>query len=174
MAYSVNKVTLLGNVGAPPELRYTNSGKPVVRLRIATSERRAKDAPEQTEWHTVTAWDQLAELANRLLQKGSKVYVEGRLQTREYNDRDGNKRMATEIVAREMVFLDARGGGASRDSHPADSYEEEGGQRAGGQQNYREAPQGGPPRQARPPQAPAGGGGRPDEVPYSDDEEIPF
>lgn len=164
MAYSVNKVILVGNVGAPPELRYTNSGKAVVRLRIATSERRSKDAPEQTEWHTVTAWDQLAEIANKLLQKGSKVYVEGRIQTREYNDKDGNKRWSTEVVAREMVFLDARGGGAGagREPHPADSYDD-----ASHSAPQREAPRGRPG-----PPAPAAASR--DEVPYSDDEEIPF
>jgi len=103
MSFSANKAIILGNLGRDPELRYTQSGKAVVNFSVATSERRGDE--ETTEWHSVVAWDKLAELVNRLCVKGTKVYVEGRIQTREYTDRDDNKRHKTEIVAREMVFL---------------------------------------------------------------------
>ena len=102
MAYSVNKVILLGNLGRDPELRYTQSGTAVAKFSVATSSR-TKDGGDKTEWHNVVAWDKLAELVNRLVGKGSKVYVEGRLQTREYTDKDGNRRWSTEVVAREML-----------------------------------------------------------------------
>ena len=106
MAYSVNKVIILGNLGRDPEVRYTQSGKAVANFSVATTSRRSKDGNESTEWHNIVVWDQLADLCGRFLNKGSKIYVEGRLQTREYNDRDGNKRRSTEVVAREVVFLD--------------------------------------------------------------------
>lgn len=115
MAYSVNKVILLGNLGRDPELRYTQSGKAVASLSLATSTR-DKEGQDRTEWHRVTAWDKLAELVARLCSKGTKVYVEGRLQTREYTDGDGNRRFSTEIVAREMVFLTASGEETGRGS----------------------------------------------------------
>lgn len=149
-------------------MRYTQTGKAVVRFRMATSERRGKDTPEQTEWHSITAWDQLAELTNKLVQKGSKVYVEGRIQTREYNDKEGNKRWSTEVVAREIVFLDAKGAGAGRGDgpHPADFGDEGGGPP---QASNPRAGAGGNPRGAAP--SNTGGGG---EIPYADDEDIPF
>lgn len=110
---SVNKVILIGNLGADPELRNTSTGKAVADLRIATSESwgRGDDRQEKTEWHRVIVWDRTAENCAKFLSKGSKVYVEGRIQTREWNDRDGNRRFTTEIVAREVQFLGGGGGG---------------------------------------------------------------
>ncbi len=111
MARSLNKVMLIGNLGADPELRYTPSGVPVATFRIATTEtwRDAEgNQQERTEWHTIVVWRKLAELTNDLLKKGSKVYVEGRLQTRTYEDRNGIKRTVTEIVADDIILLEPR------------------------------------------------------------------
>jgi single-strand DNA-binding protein len=111
MARGINKVVLVGNLGQDPELRYTGSGTAVCNLRIATSES-YKDANgdwiEKTEWHSVVAWSRLAEICNEYLRKGSQVYFEGSLQTRSYQDRDGNTRYTTEIKAREMLMLGGR------------------------------------------------------------------
>jgi single-strand DNA-binding protein len=115
MAGSVNRVTLIGHLGADPEVRYTPSGAPVASFRIATSENWTdKEGQKQTrtEWHRIVVWNKLAELCGEYLSKGRQVYLEGRLQTRQWDDRDGNKRYTTEIVAREVVFLGSRGDGA--------------------------------------------------------------
>ena len=161
MAYAVNKVILLGNLGKDPEVRYTQSGKAVTSFSLATSERAGRDGNERTEWHNIVAWDKLAELCGRLVRKGNKVYVEGRLQTREYTDRDGNKRWSTEVVAREMVFLtterDLAGGRGKSAPHPADAYK-------GGDSGVTDGGNGG----AQAPSAAA------EPIPYSDDEDIPF
>ena len=159
MAYSVNKVLLLGNLGRDPELRYTQSGKAVARFSMATSER-GRDGNDRTEWHNVVAWEKLAELCNRLVRKGNKVYVEGRLQTREYTDKSGQRKWSTEVVAREMVFLTTERDGAP---HPADAY-------SGGNGNGGGAPAAGAPAGGG---GGGGGGGAPD-IPYADDEDIPF
>lgn len=112
---SVNKVILIGNLGADPELRSTSSGTPVCELRLATNESwRDKQGTMQqrTEWHRVVVWGRQAESVSKYLSKGRSVYVEGRLQTREWNDRDGQRRYTTEIIASNVVFLqDGRGGG---------------------------------------------------------------
>jgi single-strand DNA-binding protein len=113
MARSVNKVILIGNLGQDPELRYTGSGTAVCNLSVATNEsytNRDGELVERTEWHRVVTWDKLAEICNEYLQKGSQVYFEGQLQTRSWEDRDGNTRYTTEIKAREMVMLGGRGG----------------------------------------------------------------
>lgn len=114
MARGVNKVILIGNLGQDPELRYTGSGTAVCNMRIATNES-FKDASgewvEKTEWHSVVAWSRLAEICGEYLTKGSQVYIEGSLQTRSWDDRDGNTRYTTEIKAREMQILSGRGGG---------------------------------------------------------------
>lgn len=110
---SVNKVFLLGNLGADPEIRQTNGGQPVANMRIATSESytdKSGQRVENTEWHTVTAWGKTAELCGQYLSKGRKVYIEGRIKTREYTDRDGNDRKAFEVVAKEVTFLGGDGG----------------------------------------------------------------
>jgi len=111
----INKVILIGNLGADPEIRYTQSGTPVVNFRIATTERwKDKDGQqqEQTEWHNIVAWRRLAEICGEYLSKGSRVYIEGKLQTRKWQDQNGNDRYTTEIVANEMKMLTPRGAGA--------------------------------------------------------------
>lgn len=97
---NLNKVMLIGHLGADPDVRYMPNGKPVANLRIATSEKWTKDGEKQerTEWHSVVMFDRLGEIAGEYLRKGSQVYIEGSLQTRKYQDRDGNDRYATEVV----------------------------------------------------------------------------
>tara|TARA_Y100000034_G_scaffold126146_1_gene176945 strand:- start:2033 stop:2431 length:399 start_codon:yes stop_codon:yes gene_type:complete len=120
---SVNKAIVLGNLGADPELRHTASGQAVCELRVCTNERwtdKQGETQERSEWHRIVCWGKQGENAARYLQKGRQIYVEGRIQTREYQDRDGNKRYATEIVAREVVFLSGDGGGRKSQTTPAD------------------------------------------------------
>jgi len=108
----VNKVILIGNLGADPEIRFTQSGVAVATLSVATSERwKGQDGQvqEQTEWHRVILWRRLAEIARDYLQKGSRVYIEGRLQTRKWQDQNGNDRWTTEIICKEMKMLTPRG-----------------------------------------------------------------
>jgi single-strand DNA-binding protein len=115
MAGSLNKVMLIGNLGADPEVRNTASGQMVATLSIATGETytdRDGKRQERTEWHRVVVWGKSAELAERYLKKGRKVYVEGRLQTRSWDDPSGQKKYSTEIVANQLTFLDSAGGGA--------------------------------------------------------------
>ncbi len=112
---SVNKAILIGRLGADPEVRYTPSGAAVANFRIATSESwndKQGQRQERTEWHRIVAWGKLAELCGEYLAKGRQVYVEGRLQTRAWDDRDGNKRYTTEVQAREITFLGGRSEGA--------------------------------------------------------------
>jgi len=105
----VNKVILVGNLGRDPEVRYTPNGVAIANFSIATSEEwKDKDTgekQERTEWHRIVAWRRLGEICGEYLHKGSQVYIEGRLQTREWEDRDGNKRYTTEIVAQSMQML---------------------------------------------------------------------
>jgi single-strand DNA-binding protein len=111
---SVNKVILIGNLGSDPELRYTPSGKAVATLKLATNEQwTGKDGEkgERTEWHKVVAWARLGEICGEYLHKGSQVYIEGRLQTRSWEDKEGNKRFTTEIVAQTMQMLGSPGKG---------------------------------------------------------------
>ena len=124
MAGSVNKVILVGNLGADPEIRRLNSGDPVVNIRIATSEswrdKNSGERKEKTEWHNVVIFnDNLAKVAEQYLKKGMKVYVEGQLQTRKWQDQTGNDRYTTEIVLQkfrgELQMLDARGQGGDAD-----------------------------------------------------------
>ncbi len=130
MANSVNKVILVGRLGKDPEVRTTGNGNSVASFSIATNEKwtgKSGQAEERTEWHNIVAWGKLAELCGQYLQKGGQVYIEGRLQTREYDDKDGIKRRTTEINAREVVFLSSKGGGARDD---AGSYGGGGGSRS--------------------------------------------
>jgi single-strand DNA-binding protein len=109
---SVNKVILVGNLGADPELKYTPSSRPLCNLRIATTEvykDKSGQRQEKTEWHRVTVWGDTAENCNKYLAKGRSVYIEGRLQTRSY-DKDGQKHYATDVVADRVVFLGGGGG----------------------------------------------------------------
>lgn len=138
----INKAILIGNLGADPELRYTQNGTAMATFTIATTERwknKEGGQEEKTEWHRIVAWRQLAEICGNYLQKGSKVYIEGSIQTRQWDDKDGNKRYTTEIVARDMKMLTPKGAGGQGD----DQFPEE------------------PPAPAAP-AAPVGG----DEVPF--------
>jgi single-strand DNA-binding protein len=110
---SVNKVILVGNLGADPEVRYTPSGKAVATFNVATKEQwTGKDGEktERTEWHKIVAWARLGEICGEYLHKGSQVYVEGRLQTKSWEDKEGNKRYTTEIVAQIMQMLGSAAG----------------------------------------------------------------
>ncbi len=109
---SVNKVILLGNLGQDPEVKMTQGGQQVCTLNIATSESWVKEGKreEKTEWHRVVLWGRLADLAGKYLKKGRRVFLEGRLQTRSWDDQAGQKRYTTEIVATQMVFVDSAGG----------------------------------------------------------------
>ncbi len=105
---SINKAILVGNLGKDPELRYTANGTAVCTFPLATSERykdRDGQQQEKTEWHNIVAWRQLAEICGKFLAKGKQVYIEGKIQNRSYDDRDGNKRYITEIVADQMQML---------------------------------------------------------------------
>jgi single-strand DNA-binding protein len=118
---SLNKVTLIGNLGKDPELSYTASGIAVAKFSIATGERwkdQDGNVQEKTEWHNIVAWRKLAEICGQYLKKGSKVYLEGKLQTRSWDDKNsGVKRYTTEIVADDLIMLDGKGtgGGGSAD-----------------------------------------------------------
>lgn len=115
---SVNKVILLGNLGRDPEVRFTNAGQAVANFSLATSESwkdKEGQRQEKTEWHRIVVWGKLAELCGQHLKKGRQVYLEGQLQTREWEDKDGSKRQTTEIVARDVTFL------GKRDDAPADT-----------------------------------------------------
>ena len=113
MARGVNKVTLIGNLRNDPELRSTQSGSAVANITLATSEswrdKETQETKERVEWHRVIFFGRLAEVVNEYLRKGSQVYVEGRIQTRKWQDKDGNDRYTTEIVANEMQMLGSRG-----------------------------------------------------------------
>ena len=117
MARGINKVILIGNLGQDPETRYMPSGGAVTNFTLATNEswkdKQTGEQKDRTEWHKVAMFGRLAEIAAEYLRKGSQVYVEGRLQTRKWQDRDGNDRYTTEIVANEMQMLGGRGGGSS-------------------------------------------------------------
>ena len=135
MARGVNKVTLIGNLGADPEVRYTANGSAVANVSLATAEswkdRESGETQERTEWHRVVFFSRLAEIVGEYLKKGSQVYIEGRLQTRKWQDRDGNDRYTTEIVANEMQMLGGRGGGGNFDA-PSQSSSPAPQQRGGG------------------------------------------
>lgn len=176
---SVNKVILVGNLGKDPELRYTPSGVAVVTFSLATSERykdREGNRQEKTEWHNIVAWRQLAEICGKFLHKGKQVYIEGKIQTRSYDDRDGNKRYTTEIVADQMQMLGSRddqgsGGHGGGQSQGGGQGYNQGGQ-GGGQGNNQEAQGGGQPQQASPAGKPQGGDFS--EPTFNPDDEIPF
>ena len=158
MARGINKVILVGNLGQDPDTKAMPSGMTVCNIRIATSEswkdKTSGEMKEQTEWHSVAMFGRLAEIAGEYLKKGSQVYIEGRLRTRKWQDKSGNDRYTTEIVANEMQMLGGRAGGG-------------GGGMGGGESRG----------EGRPAPASTGGGGRapaqgPEESPFDDD--IPF
>ncbi|MCF6337569.1 MAG: single-stranded DNA-binding protein [Gammaproteobacteria bacterium] len=148
MARGINKVILIGNLGQDPEVKYMPNGGAVTNVTIATSEswkdKSTGEQKEKTEWHRVVFFQRLAEIVGEYLKKGSKVYIEGKLQTRKWQDQSGNDRYTTEIVANEMQMLDSRGGGS------------------GGGGNFNQSPpnqsSGAAPQQQPAATAPAGGG----------------
>ena len=125
MSNGLNKVLIIGNLGADPDIKYTQAGSPVANLSIATSERwkdkTSGEQKEQVEWHRVVIFGRLAEIAEQYLKKGSKIFVQGKLQTRDWEDSEGKKRYTTEVIAREMTMLDSRGDSdaSSQASSPA-------------------------------------------------------
>jgi single-strand DNA-binding protein len=156
---SLNKVQLIGNLGKDPEVKYTPQGTPVAKITLATNERyKDKDGQwqDRTEWHNVVLWQRLAEIAGEYLKKGGKVYIEGRLQTRSWDDKTtGQKKYMTEVVASDLILLGGRGEGAGEGSS---GYSR--GAAAGGGNNFDQRP-------PEPEPAPAG------SSPISD-EDIPF
>ena len=160
MAGSVNKVILIGNLGRDPEVRHTQSGDPIVHLSVATSEtwrdRQSGERRERTEWHRVVIFNEnLGKIAQQYLQKGSKVYLEGQLQSRKWQDQSGQERYTTEVVLQryrgELTMLDSRSGG--------------GGGGGGGTSNGDQADFGGPTSDGGPP-SDGGGGDLDDEIPF--------
>ena len=125
MAKGINKVILIGNLGNDPDVRYTSGGSAVANVNVATSEtwrdKETGDQQERTEWHRIVFFGRLAEIVSEYLRKGSKIYVEGRLQTRKWQDRDGNDRYTTEVVANEMQMLDSKGGSGAFTGAPAEA-----------------------------------------------------
>jgi single-strand DNA-binding protein len=114
MAWGLNKVLLIGNLGRDPEMKYTPQGTPITTFSIAVTRRRKGGDGEwkdETEWFRIVAWEKLAETCNEYLRKGSKVYLEGRLQTRDFQGQDGQPKQIVEVVANEMIILDSRQGG---------------------------------------------------------------
>ena len=172
----VNKVIIVGNLGNDPEVRYAANGSAIANISIATSEswtdKNSGDKQEKTEWHRVVMFNRLGEIAGEYLRKGSKVYVEGKLQTRKWQDNSGQDRYTTEIVANTMQMLDGRGdnagqgGGGYQQQAPSQAAPQQGGgqQYGGGQPQYG----GGKPQSA--PQKPAA-----QPAPANDfDDDIPF
>ena len=117
MARGINKAILIGNLGADPEVRYMPSGGAVANITVATSEswkdKQTGEQHDRTEWHRVVLYNRLGEIAGEYLRKGSKVYIEGRIQTKKWQDKNGQERYTTEIIASEMQMLDSRGGSAN-------------------------------------------------------------
>jgi single-strand DNA-binding protein len=157
MARGVNKVILIGNLGADPESRSMPSGMNVANIRIATSEswkdKQTGEQKERTEWHSVALFGRLGEIATEYLRKGSQVYIEGALRTRKWQDKDGRDRYTTEIIASEMQMMGGRGGGG-------------GGGASGGASGGGESRE----RTSAPEPLPAGGGGGPSDF----DDDVPF
>jgi len=132
---SLNKVMLIGNLGKDPEVRYTASGQAVASFNLATSEKfknKSGEWEERTEWHRITLWGKLAEIAGEYLSKGKTVYIEGRLQTRKWQDNSGNERYTTEIVGDKMQMLSPKGERRGGDSGGSSA--------GGGSSNYDEPP----------------------------------
>ena len=134
MARGLNKVMLIGRLGSDPEIRYTTDGTPVANFNLATDSpvKRGDSWETETEWHKIVAWRRLAEICNEYLSKGRLVYVEGRLRTRSWEDRDGNKRWTTEIIAKDIQMLEPKdnagsgtGGGDATDLEPSPPLEDD-------------------------------------------------
>ena len=146
MARGINKVVLIGSLGADPEVRYMPSGGAVANLRLATSEqwkdKNTGESQERTEWHRVVMFGRLGEIAGEYLKKGAKIYVEGRIQTRKWQNKEGQDQYTTEIVANDMQMLDGRGGGEGFGGGGG-AGRSGGGSRGGGSDNYGGGPAGG-------------------------------
>jgi len=167
MARGINKVILIGNLGQDPETRYMPSGGAVTNITLATSEtwtdKQTGEPQERTEWHRAVFFNRLAEVAGEYLRKGSKVYLEGSLRTRKWQDKNtGADRYTTEIVANEMQMLDSRGNGGGQPGA------QQGGAPSQGARQYREQSQGGTAPAAQPPQEPppAGFDNFDDDIPF--------
>ncbi|MDP6982686.1 MAG: single-stranded DNA-binding protein [Candidatus Latescibacteria bacterium] len=166
MARGVNKVILIGNLGGDPEVRYTPNGAAVANVNLATNESwtdRNGEKQDRTEWHRLVFWSKLAEIVGQYLKKGSKVYIEGRLQTRSWDDQSGQKRYTTEVVVNDMQMLDGRGEGggqlAGDYGDPGPAVPPPGGNVGGGPPMGGGAPSG-------PPVGSAGGGPEDDDLPF--------
>ncbi len=168
---SVNKVILVGNLGKDPELRYTPSGTAVATFSLATTERykdRDGQRQEKTEWHNIVAWRQLAEICGKFLHKGKQVYIEGKIQTRSYDDRDGNKRYITEIVVDQMQMLGSKDDG-QRGGGGYGSEQDSGTQQRGGEQDSDSSQRGGQQKSVG-----SSRGEEFEEPVFNSDDEIPF
>ena len=136
MARGINKAIVVGNLGRDPEVRYSANGNAIANVTIATTDswkdRQSGERQEKTEWHRVVFFGRLAEIAGEYLKKGSQVYIEGRLQTRKWEDRDGNERYTTEIVAADMQMLGGRGGGDTQGGSAPDFGETSSGSSSSG------------------------------------------
>jgi single-strand DNA-binding protein len=163
MARGVNKVILVGNLGADPEVRYTTAGMAICNIRLATTESRTDkqsgEKTEHTEWHRVVLFGKLGEIANEYLKKGRQVYIEGSIRTSKYTGKDGVEKFSTEIIANDMQMLGGGGGGEGGGGYQ--SRGQGGGQRQG---SYGDSPRGGDNRPA--PSAPADNGFTDDEIPF--------
>lgn len=168
MARGINKVILIGNLGADPETRYTAGGTAVTNVRLATSEswrdKQSGERQERTEWHRVVFFARLAEIAGEYLRKGSKVYVEGQLRTNKWQGQDGQDRYTTEIIGNEMQMLDSRGGGGGAGgSAPFGGAPQQRSQQQPSQQSYQQPPQ---QPQGQPPADPGFEDDLDDDIPF--------
>lgn len=140
MARGVNKVILIGNLGKDPEVRYMPSGAAVTNITVATSDtwkdKQTGEQQERTEWHNVAFFNRLAEIAGEYLKKGSKVYIEGSLRTRKWQDKSGNDRYTTEIIASEMQMLDSRGAGGGSPRYQPERNEQQAAPAAAGADDF--------------------------------------
>lgn len=166
----VNKVILIGNVGIDPEIRTTEGGVKVARIRLATTERlydrQANESKEHTEWHTITLWRGLADVVDRFVRKGSQIYVEGRLRTREWMDKDNNKRYTTEILADTMNLLGRRSDNPATEGSTGYGSQQGTGYGASGQGGYQQPAAPRPAAAAQQPAAPT--------IPADDPDDLPF
>lgn len=168
MAEGLNRCMLLGNLGADPELRYTQGGQAVLHLRLATTESyldKDKVRRERTDWHNVVVWNKRGEALSKILRKGSSIFVEGSLRTSKYQDRDGNDRYKTECIAKTVILAGGKGG-ASHEDDGAGPPPERGGYERGGERGQGRSARAAPP--AEPPTDDYEAGG------YGGDSDIPF
>ncbi len=178
MAKDLNKVQMTGHLGADPEMRYTTQGSAVTTFRVA-SNRSWKDRDgnphEDTEWFRVVAWDKLGEICNQYLTKGTRVYIEGRLQTRKWTDKDGQERYTSEVIAQDMIILSARGErGPVPDSEPAYDEPDDMPEPGPARRPATNAPAGGGRGAPAPSRAPARAPARNQPQPIESDDDIPF